>query len=233
MSGDGIIERQEWEKMKERPIIFSAPMVRAILEGRKTQTRRIVKGAAYFAAEWPFKFGRPCSDSYCCYTHMDGKHLTIMRPPYGEIGDRLWVRENGWQITKFIQGIHNYCYDADGYNKEDVELFFKPLGFKRRPSIHMPRWASRINLEITGVRVDRLQNISAIDAIYEGVHSELHEWRDCECPLENIAYRATAHAPMKYSSPIDAYRDLWESINGIGSWEVNPWVWAIEFRRVQ
>lgn len=205
--------------MKERPILFSAPMVRAILDGRKVQTRRIVKGADYFAAGWPCKFGKPCAETRCLYSHVDGKHLTVMHSPYGGPEDRLWVRET-WQgplvddIDAYRAEPSNYhnpefCqYAADGGPAPEFVTMDDELVRRWRPSIHMNRWASRISLEITGVRVERLQDISVGDCCNEGA------------PLEQT------HAVQTW------YEELWESINGRGSWDANPWVWVIEFKRV-
>jgi hypothetical protein len=205
--------------MKERGMLFSPPMVRALLDGSKTQTRRVVK---HSPAPW------------------NSEHIAwdMCRCPYGQPGDRLWVREAFRHIDfTHIDGIYSCAtqYEADkaiGKRKSGgIEIMDFRIGL--RPSIHMPRWASRIDLEITGVRVEQLQDCSEANAIAEGIHSEPYVWRDCEYPLPDVAYRATQDATRRFSSPRDAYRDLWESINGPGSWDANPWVWVIEFRRVQ
>lgn len=164
--------------MKERPILFSAPMVQAILAGSKTQTRRVVKS--------------PGMESPC---------------PYGEIGDFLWVRET-WGVRDGM-----IVYRA---NDEDMPL---DKGEKWKPSIHMWRNASRITLEITNVRIERLQEISESDARAEGVSKY-----EGECPLRNKRLN-------KYQLQFAA---LWDSINakrGLG-WDVNPFVWVIEFKRI-
>lgn len=185
--------------MKERPILFSAPMVRALLAGTKTQTRRAFNDKA----NWNFIEGQ--GDMSTC--------------PYGQPGDRLWVRENGWQrpfrsARDMREGADTwppYEYDAEPVCCwEDGEL--KRLGWKRRPSIHMPRWASRILLEVTAARVERLQEISESDAMAEGVGA---------LPIE------TRHATPKAD-----FQFLWESINGACSWDANPFVWVVEFKRV-
>jgi len=167
--------------MKERPILFSGPMVRAILEGRKTQTRRIVKP-------------QPLRDRGVMAFN-DGEHPQ-MRCPYGKPGDRLWVRETWCPDVE----PYTFRYKADG--DEPLERW--------RPSIHIPRWASRITLEVVSVRVERLQNISEDDALAEGI---------------TLVERGT--------SPVDQFNKLWESINGPGSWEANPWVWVVEFKRIE
>jgi len=221
---------------KERPILFSGPMVRAILEGRKLQTRRIVKDAQSLPTVWtgdPDREAVPSwySEEYC---------------PYGKPGDRLWVRETFWvrQWGNTINGI-GVDYKAGG---EPTHRSTRPDNVGQmcrwRPSIHMPRWASRINLEITEVRVERLQDISENDAYEEGVTLTV--------PEEQTYY--------------GQFRVLWESINGSckrckghgvvpawsgslaagleqtandcpechgtvpGSWDANPFVWVIEFK---
>ena len=194
---------------RERPILFSAPMVRAILDGTKTQTRRVVKPAHKAWIEMPV-------------THQLGEW--DKRPlPYGKTGDRLWVREafaivprtayrcsEGVQQTLRPDDDHDAAIYREGWVRSTG-------GFRWRPSIHMPRWASRINLEITGVRVEKLQDISVTDALAEGVNVN---------PDHHGKPRTSIY------SPVQAYRDLWESINGPGSWEANPWVWVVEFKRV-
>jgi hypothetical protein len=192
--------------VKERGILFSAPMVRALLDGRKTQTRRIVKERHLPSDE--NEYGRAC--------------------PYGVPGDRLWVRET-WAIdecgkrvslspetwSKTGWPIHRLLYAADG----DARV----LAWNKRVSIHMPRWASRITLEVTDVRVQRLQDISEDDAKAEGYTTA---W------LERVA-EAGADGPLGApTQPRHWYASLWDEINGPGSWAANPWVWAISFNRV-
>lgn len=214
--------------MKERPIIFSAPMARAIRDGRKTQTRRIVKPQPLrnpngFGLEWHGGRALLRAGYGGGYVHSDMESVEramLACCPYGVPGDRLWVRESGWErparTKKMLrQGAdtwHLYYYDADGLSDQD-RADFKAWGFVRRRLIHMPRWASRISLEIEAVRVQRLQDISEYDAIAEGVSGWAKDER-CE----------TAR---------DGFRVLWESIHGPGAWGANPWVWAITFRRVQ
>jgi hypothetical protein len=175
--------------MKERPILFSGEMIRAILEGRKTQTRRVLKPEMFACDPRPV---HPC--------------------PYGQPGDRLWVRETISQ--------HNYCgfplalipqvnaarmrvwsYAADAVDEGTVT--------RNRPSIHMPRWASRLTLEIAKVRVERVQEISEADAIAEG------------CTTAGWGAR-------------QGYRNLWDTINGKRGfgWDANPWVWIVDFKPI-
>ena len=196
--------------MKERPILLSGPMVRAILEGRKTMTRRVVKlrhGADVVVVNG--QVWKPARVDYAGYVDC----------PYGQPGDRLWVREtlrakDGFMVYAADDG----RIDCDGL---DWPACIEPR--KTIVSIHMPRWASRLTLEITGVRVERLQGISAADAQAEG--------------LDFVPDGAAAHgikglATSWSNDPRKSYRALWESINGPGSWEANPWVWVVEFKLV-
>lgn len=223
--------------MKERPIIFSAPMVRALLAGTKTQTRRAVKPQPDITGmRTQDGEGRSWGPKDVEYRTHDAEHyLSIpgacvgpMRCPYGSPGDRLWVRENGWERPErtprmMLEGADTwapYYYDADN---EDVESL-RAWGFKRRPSIHMPRWASRITLEVTGIRAERLQDIGDADAQAEGTPCWV-----CGGPLDGRS-EDDCHCFHKQADARD-YRYLWESINSAGSWDANPWVWVVEFRR--
>lgn len=221
-----------------RPIIFKDEMVRAILAGRKTQTRRALK--LQLAGGWEFgtasekgiKYGwirspHPLRERFGVFirravgTGSQRFEHSIIPCPYGQPGDRLWVREKF--ATHFIWDdlppshidIENH---ADGFFYGDGTL---PGGCedhqrgKWRPSIHMPRFASRITLEITGVRVERLQDISEADARAEGC------W-----------YGKGGGEPDPAVCPENHFPTLWESINGPGSWDANPWVWVIEFKRI-
>jgi len=185
--------------MKEQPILFSAPMVRAILDGRKTQTRRIVKGDITTIGSMDYLNGQP----------LEGCSATLGQCPFGVPGDRLWVRET-WR-----QGNTRVLYRTD-----DV----CPSQVRWRPSIHMPRWASRITLEITDVRVQRLQEISDEDALAEGLRSDGS--LGAQCSVELTGHRT------HHDSPKECFRLLWESIHGPGSWDVNHFVWVIVFRRI-
>jgi len=181
--------------IKERPILFSGPMVRAILDGRKTMTRRVIKYPAVTVEHDRIIAGRFIDPKTGC---VDGQ-FDVIACPYGQPGDRLWVRET-----------YNSCggkpfYRADGELHPD---------WKWRPSIFMPRWASRITLEITAVRVERLKDITIEDAQAEGV---------TPLGVEGDGRRWRA-----------AFRELWDSLNakrGHG-WGANPWVWVISFKRV-
>lgn len=188
---------------KERPILFSAPMVRALLSGAKTQTRRLVKHPNVMDVDaWADAGG----GLWEMGVHEAGSTAGMgkLRCPYGAPGDRLWVRETWGILTG--NGIRT-VYRAD--DEQPVP------NMKWAPSIHMRRHRSRIDLEVTAVRVERLQDISPEDAMAEGVR--------CDC----------MHPVPMCKGNIDAFRDLWESINGAESWASNPWVWVISFTKVR
>ena len=202
--------------MKSRPILFSAPMVRALLAGTKTQTRRPLRDGTWLDP----KEGviRMCSV---------GNGVTGFQTvacPYGQPGDQLWVREqfagsiayerHGYPLREWGNKIW-YCADGEPRSGQ----WTRP-----RPSIHMPRSLSRITLELTDVRVERLQDISEADALAEGVTPK---WEPgCSGRLME------AIGGFSFRPAASAYADLWEQINGAGSWDANPWVWALSFKRV-
>ncbi|ECC9577780.1 hypothetical protein CSQ28_004041 [Salmonella enterica subsp. houtenae] len=202
--------------MKERGMIFNAEMVRAILDGRKTQTRRPIKWKQTRFTEiaerddgslWPW--AEDCERGgdiwFAC--------------PYGEIGDRIWVRET-FRVHSRATDVATLVYRASVLNSWTEQTHRVPVAVcnkpatpeKWTPSIHMPRWASRITLEITDVRVERLNDIRECDAKAEGGQTE--------CTLIG-----DKHFP--------GFRSLWRSIYGEESWAANPWVWVIEFKRVE
>jgi hypothetical protein len=205
----------------ERPLLFSAPMVRALLDGRKTQTRRIEKGDVEEVDE-PEWYGsrclvhKPrCQRAFCetiedfelaCGGYDCDAQGRTERSPYGGPGDKLWVKET-WagEVGDEVE------YRADNPD---------PTGGRWKPSIFMPRKASRITLEITAVRLERLQEISEEDAIAEGVE-------------RNVDDGVTYWGPLGkgHVDPRVAYRWIWEDINGPRSWAANPWVWVISFPR--
>ncbi|EKM0364278.1 hypothetical protein PTT43_002920 [Cronobacter turicensis] len=220
--------------MTERPLIVNAEMVRAILDGRKTQTRRIIQSPARnmqatgkkvidyrepgdkWYGEYIFSM-RNQSGTWCDYT----KEQFLAKCPFGAVGDRLWVRE-AFRVHSLATDLATLVYKASERNswteqthRVPVEQCNKPVSpFNFTPSIHMPRWASRITLEITGVRVERLRDLSEEDARAEGITPPaggvLPGWK----------YRIN-------------FRDLWISIYGADNWEANPWVWVVEFKRVE
>ena len=214
---------------KERPILFTGAMVRAILDGSKTQTRRILK----LPPMQPWQSGskgwrfiecdhsiEDCDNFVAGFSDGQGTIIDIKcrygKPafvPFNRPADRLWVREM-WSVSsahdclspKDIPSSAKVEYAADGSSGY--------IFGKGRPSIFMPRWASRITLEITAIRVERLHDISGPDCWAEGI----------------------AHAgwdPERYGSVVECYRHLWQSIHGPGSWDANPWLWVIQFQRIQ
>ena len=193
--------------MKERPILFSGPMVRAILDGRKTQTRRPIRSLRH-------PYGHLLGPEGVA-REFNAKTESI-RCPLGQPGDRLWVRET-WTKTQFGKAVYKAdSKDSDGFVWPSVAADVDDVLW--RPSIHMPRWASRITLEITRVWVERVQDITEEDAMKEGCIRELK-------PDGSVGWGAGLVEAR------DAFRDLWQSI--YGTWDANPWVWAVEFRRTK
>ena len=198
--------------MRERPIIFSAPMVRAILDGRKTVTRRVVKPQPSSELLADFAEIRAMRGS----NRTDAQMLSdCLSCPYGAPGDHLWLRE-AWQALDGNERARRILTEPDPSRGWIEYAATVPKGYEPpprwRPSIHMPRWASRITLEVTGVRVERLQDISEADAEAEGVRNSLH--------LQGGRFAR------------DNFAHLWWTINGDGSWEANPFVWCVSFRKL-
>lgn len=222
--------------MKERPILFSAPMVRALLAGTKTQTRRVValpRSRDAFVLEdhgdgwWPYQSDD--GESSLCNDGMEHRYVS----PYGQPGDRLRVKEAAWMwcerrpngTTKTGRPKWLYVpmrsagiwYAADHRSKPNISVVSPDTGnewgWRLKIGRFLPAWASRITLEVTGVRVERLNDISADDAAAEG-------WPGPD-----------AQNSIASAYPIAWYSNLWEQINGKGSWEANPWAWVVEFRR--
>ena len=248
--------------MKERPILFSGAMVCAILEGRKTVTRRVVKGGQVPAVDpsasvdgmrWSAIGQRHPRYGFCVFGSTEeecARELGLIGVcPYGKPGDRLWVRE-AWSIEmlsafgtdKGYDSTYELSYRAGGEDREirvapgEPDPYLKLYDNQRgdwRPSIHMPRWASRILLEITAVRVERLQDgegETAFESRYveEGINRIHHG--DGE-----YYYHAFQNEPEpgNWVDPFDAWRELWVAVNGVESWAANPWVWVVEFKRVE
>lgn len=231
--------------MITRPILFSGPMVRAILDGRKTQTRRVVKSPASNLPQECALSHRAPSDKWYrdhVWSMRRKDHVWedytqeqfLARCPYGVPGDRLWVRE-----TVGGDDLAGWAYRAD-HPDADIkrgDLDDGESSIRRwTPSIHMPRAASRITLEVTGVRVERLQDISETDAISEGVLTvrtdefERRHWPEWKHEFDAAVAQGTK--PPLGASPAKTFRALWQDINGADSWDANPWVWVVEFRRV-
>lgn len=214
--------------MTDRPILFNAPMVRAILAGTKTQTRRVVKPQPIqkelsiqervilgrfvrTGTVWNYAPGISTVTAGECVP----ADWAEKKSPFGQPGDLLWVRET-WRVGSCDR--NTLWYSAGGPGGVKVlegttadKLARRNLGDYNKPSLHMPRWASRITLEVTGVRVELLNDISRGDAMAEG------------CPFPNMAAGP---------DPRDWYAELWDDINGPGSWSANPWVWVVEFQKV-
>lgn len=250
--------------IREHPILFNAPMVRAILEGRKTQTRRVAKLTASGRVA---RGGRNW--------HLDDP-AAMIACPYGQPSDRLWVRETwgvishafaaggeriDWEPDRPAMPIHempfgggyysgHVIYAADGgYLWAGDDDGGEPRTYWH-PSIHMPRWASRITLEVTGVHMERLRDISEADATAEGARAVpwgtwwqgyqdlgddlIHQEARGEAPPEwMIEPKRMKDRPWLDRSAVAEFRILWESINGPASWDANPWVWVVEFRRIE
>ena len=202
------------DKMKERPILFSGAMVRAILNGKKTQTRRVIKNQklGYGAPKSFAAYEVETSNGAILFGFENDDNTWIC--PYGKVGDRLWVRETFG---------HNGCmnchthYKADEPNWKDKSQ--NPIA-RWYPSIHMPRWASRITLQITGIRVERLCSITNADAHHEGVDP---------IPEYGSSSGATPSVVWNYRDP---FFNLWKEIHGKESLKINPWVWVIDFKVV-
>ncbi|HCB0048764.1 TPA: hypothetical protein MYK97_003479 [Klebsiella pneumoniae] len=249
--------------MTERGMIFNAEMVRAILDGRKTQTRRIMKPQPEPCPRgghwWP-------SNVFKTMLHVEeemqnGKGgwggLVGDACPFGDVGDRIWVRE-AYRFPASLDDVSptgvGEMAVATGYRKPWAPTFYEFTGTfsdgwkgfetppkvsdagKLRPSIHMPRWASRILLEITDVRVERLNAISPEDAESEGLERTNFTGFGDEPGLPSYPEPDVYFDPLKKQwkeYPPEAFAGLWESIYGEGSWQANPWVWVIEFKRVE
>jgi len=203
--------------VKERPILFNAPMIRAILANTKTQTRRIFK---------PDRMTWDANGRYTTHAMRGGELSTTgsgpFKPsswlhycPYGQPGDRLWVRESFARVPTAC-GSEDIVFAADYQDGSD-----RAAGVRYTPSIHMPRHASRITLEITRVRVETLQDISEADALAEGIVRQ---------PDGGYGLGDTTH--YHFTNPRYSYFSLWEAINGEGSVDANPFVWCVSFSRV-
>lgn len=207
--------------MADRPILFAGPLVRAILEDRKTQTRRVLRPQ-------PFSNVHPSRVN----TIGDADEWNRVRKPFA-VGDRLWVRETFARVGDTDDDIHA-CPDLriHAYYRADT---VDPERQKWRPSIHMPRWASRLTLIVEDVRVQRLQDINAEDAKAEGVLEQVNAHTgpliNCygpDCPMED-SRSCNKHGCWGVR---EGFKDLWNSINGAGAWDANPWVVAVTFRTV-
>jgi len=241
--------------MRERPILMSGPLVRAVLDGRKTQTRRLIQSPAknmqhagmqvikrrepgdpwYGDAVWSMRNGMGVWGDY---THDE----FLAKCPHGQVGDRLWVRETwqAWSRTgveydewEICEGAPSAMHERYGPPHIDYQAnFVRRCGAwerddrpgyathpdRWRPSLHMPRWASRLSLVITDVRVERLQDISEEDAREEGCFPPPAGTDDDGCHYDAGTFRC-------------GFRAAWQGIYGVDAWDRNPWVWAISFKR--
>lgn len=250
------------QAVRERPILFSAEMVRAVLDRRKTQTRRVLTPQPRdddfaFDGPWWYRPGvvgrdgvlRPADADVFGISTYDGERG--WRCPYGAPGDRLWVREafrlhtnfdrrspsevrQRWNRADHGGDLPSVYYGADHTGTgmlRDCDLRKAEHGDghllgRNRPSIHMPRWASRLTLEVTGVRVERVQAITEADALAEGIYENAPGEM---CPFR---LRHPAGGYNAFQDPVTAFSFLWEGINaerGYG-WDADPWVWVVEFR---
>ncbi|HHS9649947.1 TPA: morphogenetic protein [Klebsiella oxytoca] len=214
--------------MTERGMIFNGEMVRAILDGRKTQTRRPVKFPVHDK-----NLGCELAGNELAGELSAGNYLNSA---FGKPGDRIWVRETFQgplfdyeQMDAYLEDSSRFetpefCqYAADGGHRPEYQDADDNLRHGWRPSIHMPRWASRILLEITDVRVERLNSIHDVDAMREGIQNLT------TCSHADFGIPGVVNA----QHPVRAFQLLWESIYGADSWKFNPWVWVIEFKRVE
>lgn len=214
--------------MKSIPILFSTPMVQALLDNRKTQTRRL-RGLDKINEnpdEWTVANYFPNDGEMRVEFYRNGNpnDFYMIKCPYGIKGDRLWVRE-AWNYlnAEKVNGKYQVCYRATDEN--DVTGSAIGTVAKWKPSIHMPRWASRITLENTvNPRIERLQDIRRNDAIAEGITEYIHQFKDKYTEQEDDEWRNR--------TSVENYKWLWESLNGEGSWDKNPYVWVVEFKKV-
>ncbi|MCS3430052.1 hypothetical protein [Klebsiella sp. BIGb0407] len=201
---------------KERGVIFNAEMVRAILAGRKTQTRRVMKVQPVLCGRFYEVYGTEWNEGVKFVPAIPGHSLSA-NCPFGSVGDRLWVRETWADAPASAIGLTLYRANYPEHVPSHCDFIPAAKNILWKPSIHMPRRASRITLEITSVRVERLNDISQEDAQAEGM--ELTGWRP--------------DSGGDFQTPYDSFVELWRSIYGAGSWLSNPWVWVIEFRALK
>lgn len=207
------------ENVKSKPILFSTDMVRAILDGRKTMTRRILK--AGFDLSDGFRVINVLENRFKNIgTHAfftDDKITATVKCPYGNVGDELWVRETFQDLACFDSQLKGWAFKAD-YGMDDAAKEFK---VNWRPSLFMPREACRLVLRITNIRVEQLMAISEDDSKKEGIDFSLFN--------ENKWFYDYLAEEYSTCFPFISFRSLWVKINGESSWDKNPWVWVVEF----
>jgi hypothetical protein len=216
--------------MKEKPILFNTQMVNAILAGNKTQTRRIVK-AGFDCNSMEFHGPLMANKNEGTQAFFKDREWFLGVKSKYEIGDILYVKETYLYCLEdsFLEGFDSrYVYRASVHPDWFESLKESHPYCKWTPSIHMPRYAARIFLKVTNVRVERLQDITEHDAVAEGIKRVWIDERNGQPMYEN--YLSCGYTEVL---PIDSYHSLWESINGKGSWNDNPWVWVYEFERVK
>lgn len=235
--------------MKEHALLFNCPMALATLNGSKTQTRRIITahnscidGQGISNKRWQemaFDMTKARLDNGPSPAGNAGPYLKAPSASEGtthrlypriQVGDLIWGRETTKEDVAGSESLAVYAADdAPVYQLSRWANwdYSRPV----RPSIHMPRWAARILLEVVSIRAERLRDISQHDARKEGLFIEDYDWRSSEYYLPHIAYRSHPHAKYRYSDPRQAFAELWDTINGELPWETNPWVWVIEFKR--
>lgn len=243
---------------KERPILFSTPMVEAILDGRKTQTRRTrgleeinknpgdwnrvgdpIRKICRFWDPSKEKDPNPIDIHYGFCFNGNRNHDLYIPCPYGKPGDRLWVRETWLKLVEeHIMdapiGMAPYIYRANcDADSEDARKDYIRAGYpyQWKPSIHMPEAVARIWLEVTDIMVERLQDISKEDAIAEGVDTYFNSIVKQDCYRDYLFKGEDWATPEgQYYYPTWSFRSLWESINGAESWDLNPWLWVVKFK---
>ncbi len=226
--------------MKQHPILFSTPMVSALLSGQKTMTRRTRGLEKVNKNPDGYDFQSLIHEFRGRFIFMpsdkifpNANEIIEVKCPYGKPGDQLWVRESFCYVMRdhahdLLEGRkenNQYVFKTD-FNEDWMKYAKEKYGYKWKPSIHMPRIASRILLEITDVRVERLQSITKQDSIAEGIeildgHSN---YKNYLCG-NGLDYSYVKEARISFQS-------LWEKINGTDSWHKNPWVWVVSFKRI-
>lgn len=232
--------------MKERPILFNNDMVNAILAGRKTQTRRCLKRQPFISDDFPIWWAFPYDEDGNAWLWPNAEKKILAMCPYGRVGDQLWVLET-WATSEYMDasapsktkglGLPIW-FEADdscesgGSNIRSSGISTKG---KLRPSIHMPRWASRIQLEITNVRVEQLQDISEEEAMAEGIRESILQCEDGAFRGWHWEKEIFGDVEQPWHNARSAFMALWDRINfksGYG-WGKNPWVWVVEFKMIK